>query len=130
MKDDIDLAILLNHGKTLTTGRYFGRIISSRIDDSVPFVHIERPDHKGRIIYYYPPAKRCAEFVRNFLVKYDGYYDLQLNRDDLLLRISGMRGLHNPQNWRRFAGENIRLDELLSVKLSNPKLRSYAGVEE
>jgi hypothetical protein len=123
MKDDIDLAILLNHGKTLDTGRYFGWIISSRIDDSVPFVHIERPDHKGRIIYYYPPAKRCADFVRNFLVKYDGSYDLpvepgrpapsyvRIEGDCIIRRIGGA-----------FAGENIRLDGVVIGEVIKPEI--------
>ena len=52
MKNEIDLAILLNHGKTLDTGRYFGRIVASKLDNSLPFVHIESPDNNGRIIYY------------------------------------------------------------------------------
>jgi hypothetical protein len=78
LKNDIDLAILLNHGKTMDTGRYFGQIIASRVDNLLPFVHIERPDSGGSVIYYHPPAKRSAQFVRNFLAKYDTVYDLPI----------------------------------------------------
>lgn len=123
MKEDIDLAILLNHGKTLETGRYFGWIIASRIDNSVPFVHIERPDHKGRIIYYHQPAKRCAEFVRNLLVKYDGSYDLPVepgrpapsyvrNEGDCITRRIG----------GAFAGENIRLEGVVIGEVIKPEI--------
>lgn len=52
LKESIDLAVLLNHGKTLETGRYFGSIVASKLDSSIPFIHIERPFHDGRIIYY------------------------------------------------------------------------------
>ena len=111
IKDDIDLAILLNHGKTLDTGRCFGRIVASRSDHSVPLVHIESPDHNGRIIYYYPPVKRCAEFVSNLLARNDKTYNLPVelgipelssvrrDGDRIIRRIGG-----------GFAGENIRLD--------------------
>ena len=111
IKDDIDLAILLNHGKTLDTGRYFGRIVASRLCDSLPFVHIESPDNNGRIIYYNPLAKRCAEYVRDFLAKNDTAYDLpvepgipgtshiRMDGDRIIRRVAGA-----------FAGENIRLD--------------------
>ena len=123
MKNDIDLAILLNHGKTLDTGRYFGRIVASKLDNSLPFVHIERPDNNGRIIYYYPPAKRCAEFVRNFLAKYDGTYDLpvelgipepshiRIDREFVIRSIGGA-----------FIGENIRLDGVVIGETTNPDI--------
>jgi hypothetical protein len=123
MKNDLDIAILLNHGKTLDTGRYFGRIIASRIDNSVPFVHIERPDYEGRIIYYHPPAKRYAEFVRDFLVKYNESYDLpvepgrpapsyvRIEGECIIRRIGGA-----------FAGENIRLDGVVIGEVIKPEI--------
>ena len=122
MKNDIDLAILLNHGKTLDTGRYFGRIVASKLDNLLPFVHIESPDNHGRIIYYYPSAKRCAEFVRNFLAKY-GTYDLpvelgipepshiRIDREFVIRSIGGA-----------FIGENIRLDGVVIGETTNPDI--------
>lgn len=111
LKNEIDLAILLNHGKTMDTGRYFGQIIASRIDGILPFVHIERPDSCGSIIYYHPSAKKCAQFIRDFLAKYDDGYDLPIesgrpapsyvkNEGDCVIRRIG----------GALAGENIRLD--------------------
>jgi len=100
--DDIDLAILLNHGKTLDTGRHFGRIIATRLDNPVPFVHIESPDHNGRIIYYYPDAKRCAEFVSNLLARNDENYNLPVELgipEPSLVRIDGDRIIR--PHWRR-----------------------------
>jgi hypothetical protein len=121
LKTDIDIAILLNHGKTMDTGRYFGKIIASRIDNVIPFVHIERPDSAGSIIYYHPPAKRCAQFVRDFLAKYDNTYDLpvefgrpapsqvKIQGDRVIRRIGGA-----------FAGENIRLDGVVIGEVIKP----------
>ncbi len=121
LKNDIDLAILLNHGKTMDTGRYFGQIIASRIDDLMPFIHIERPDSGGSIIYYHPPAKRCALFVRSFLAKYDTVYDLpvefgrpapsyvKIQDDRIIRRIGGA-----------FTGENIRLDGVVIGEVIEP----------
>ncbi|MCZ7402196.1 MAG: DUF2117 domain-containing protein [Candidatus Methanoperedens sp.] len=121
LKNDIDLAILLNHGKTMDTGRYFGKIIASRIDNLLPFVHIERPDSGGSIIYYHPHAKRCAQFVRNFLAKYDNAYDLpvefgrptptyvKIQDDQVVRRIGGA-----------FTGENIRLDGVVIGEVIKP----------
>jgi hypothetical protein len=121
LKNEIDLAILLNHGKTMDTGRYFGQIIASRIDNFVPFVHIERPDIGGSIIYYHSPAKRCADFVRNFLAKYDNVYDLpvefgrpapsyvKIQGDRVIRRIGGA-----------FTGENIRLDGVVIGEVIKP----------
>ncbi len=118
MKDSIDLAILLNHGKTLDTGRFFGRIVASKIS-RIPFVHIERPDCEGRIIYYSPEAKRCAEYVKYML---RGIYDLPIElgspapsyiraEGDLVIRrISGA-----------FAGENIRLDGIVIGEVIRPE---------
>ena len=121
MKNDIDLAILLNQGKTLDTGRYFGRIVASRLDNSLPFVHIEHPDFQGRIIYYNPSAKRCAEFVRDFIMKYEETYDMpvelgipapshvRIEGDCIIRRIGGA-----------FAGENIRIDGVVIGEITNP----------
>jgi hypothetical protein len=121
LKNEIDLAILLNHGKTMDTGRYFGQIIASRIDTLLPFVHIERPDSGGSIIYYHTPAKQCAQFVRNFLAKYDNTYDLPVEfgrpapsyiktwGDRVIRRIGGA-----------FAGENIRLDGVVIGEVIKP----------
>ena len=121
LKNEIDLAILLNHGKTMDTGRYFGQIIASRIDNLLPFVHIERPDSGGSIIYYHPPAKRCAQFVRNFLAKYDTAYGLPVEfgrpapsyvriQDNCIIRRIG----------GAFEGENIRLDGVVIGEVIKP----------
>lgn len=120
IKDDIDLAILLNHGKTLDTGRYFGGIVASRLDSSVPLVHIESPDRNGRIIYYHLPAKRCAEFVSNLLAKNDETYNLPVELgipEPSLVRIDGdciIRRIGGA-----FAGENIRLDGVVLGEIIN-----------
>jgi hypothetical protein len=113
LKGSIDIAVLLNHGKTLETGIHFGRIVASKITSSIPFVHIERPDSNGRIIYYDRQAKRCAEHIRNVLMKH-GDYDLPIENssplppqvenegDRIIRRISGA-----------LPGENIRLDGII-----------------
>ncbi|CAG0990825.1 hypothetical protein METP3_02642 [Methanosarcinales archaeon] len=123
MKNYIDLAILLNHGKTLDTGRYFGRIVASKLDNLLPFVHIESPDNNGRIIYYYPPAKRCAEFVRDFLAKYDGIYDLPVELgipEPSHIRIDGESVIRSIGG--AFTGENIRLDGIVIGETTNPDI--------
>ncbi len=123
MKNDIDLAILLNHGKTLETGRYFGRIVASKLDDSLPFVHIERPDNNGRIIYYYPPAKRCAQFVRDFLAKYDRTSQLPVELGlpkSSHIRIDGEFVIRSIGGG--FTGENIRLDGVVIGEITNPDI--------
>jgi hypothetical protein len=124
LKNEIDLAILLNHGKTMDTGRYFGQIIASRIDNLMPFVHIERPDIGGSIIYYHPPAQRFAQFVRNFLAKNNNAYDLpveygqpapsyvKIHEDRVIRRIGGA-----------FAGENIRLDGVVIGEVIEPDVK-------
>lgn len=112
MKDNIDLAMLLNHGKTLDTGRCFGRIIASKLPaGSPPFIHIERPDSDGSIIYYCKRAKPCAEYARNVLSQHSEIYRLTVERgirvpsyvrhdgDYVIRRVSGV-----------FPGENIRLN--------------------
>jgi hypothetical protein len=121
LKSEIDLAILLNHGKTMETGRYFGQIIASRIENLLPFVHIERPASAGSIIYYHPADKQCADFIRNFLAKYDTAYDIpvefgrpapsyvKIQDDHIIRRIGGA-----------FAGENIRLDGVVIGEIIKP----------
>lgn len=113
LKDSIDITVLLNHGKTLETGRHFGRIVASKLTSSIPFVHIERPDSDGRIIYYDRKAKRCAEHIRNIMIR-RGDYDLPIEKssplppqvehegDRIIRRISGA-----------LPGENIRLNGII-----------------
>lgn len=118
IKGSIDLAILLNHGKTLDTGRHFGALVASKIL-CFPLVHIERPDCDGRIFYYEPQAKRCAEYVRSIL---HGTFDLPIepgkpvpfnvrSEGELVIRrVSGA-----------FAGENIRLDGIVIGDVMRPE---------
>ena len=125
MKDGIDLAILLNHGKTLVTGRHFGRIIASRIGFSLPFVHIERPDADGRIIYYDPGSKRCVQFVWNTLHRYHKNYELQIESGRAIpsqVRIEGEYVIRNISG--AFEGENIRVDGIVigEVAHTHPEL--------
>jgi hypothetical protein len=122
IKESIDLAILLNHGKTLDTGRHFGRIIASKIRLSLPFVHIERPDCGGRIIYYSSHGKSCAYFVRSILMKNYETYDLPVElgmplpshirtEGDLIIRrVAGA-----------YEGENIRLDGAVIGIVTHPE---------
>jgi len=123
MKHDIDLAILLNHGKTIDTGRYFGRIVASKLDNSLPFVHIERLYFQGRIIYYYQPAKRCAEFVMNYIMKYEETCDMSVEPGipaPSHVRIEGdcvIRGIGGA-----FAGENIRVEGVVIGEVTNPDI--------
>jgi len=121
LKNEIDLAILLNHGKTIDTGRYFGQIIASRIDNLLPFVHIERPNSAGSIIYYHPPAKICAQFVRNFLAKYDNAYDLPIEFGrPAPSYIKTQGGCVIRRIGGAFAGENIRLDGIVIGEVLKP----------
>lgn len=118
LKDSIDLAILLNHGKTLDTGRFFGRIVASRIP-LLPLVHIERPDCDGRIIYYEPHAQRCAEYVRDML---HDTYDLPIERGSpapLHIRREGNFVIRRVSG--AFAGENIRLDGSVIGEVARPE---------
>lgn len=114
LKESIDLAVLLNHGKTLETGRYFGSIVASKLDSSIHFIHIERPFHHGRIIYYNTNGKRCALYIRELLKKHDIKCELMVEAgtplpplvrsegDRLVRRISGA-----------LPGENIRLEGIV-----------------
>ncbi len=120
LKDDLDLAILLNHGKTLDTGRHFGRIVASKVGDSIRFVHIERPDFDGRIIYYNSGAKPCAEFVKNILAE-SGGYELPLEHGKAApshVRAEGGRIIRRIAG--AFAGENIRLDGIVIGEIAQP----------
>ncbi len=121
IKESIDLAILLNHGKTLETGRCFGRIVASKISQ-IPFVHIERPDCIGRIIYYSSKAKRCAEYVRNALKEYDEKYDLPIEPGypaPSHVRAEGKLVIRRVSG--AFAGENIRLDGIVIGEVTRPE---------
>ncbi len=114
LKNSIDLAILLNQGKTLETGRFFGRIVVSKLKylESLPVVHIESPDACGRIIYYHPLAKQCAEFVKDVLMNENYNLPIEMDiplppfiryEDDKIVRM--IRGA--------FPGENVRLDGIV-----------------
>lgn len=140
IRDDIDIAVLLNNGKTLETGRFFGSIVASKLDNLQQFVHIERPDCRGRIIYYHPGAKRYAEYIGDFLKANDEKYHLQVEK-----------GIPEPSNVRvegectirkiagGLPGENIRIDGIVIGKIIDPdieiicrdgKILSLVGVKE
>ncbi len=122
IKESIDLAILLNHGKTLETGRHFGRIVASKIDRALPFIHIERPDCDGRIIYYSSKAKRCAEYVRNALKKDNETYDLPIESGypaPLHVRVEGKHVIRRISG--AFVGENIRIDGVVIGEVTCPE---------
>ncbi len=123
IKNDIDLAILLNHGKTLHTGRYFGQLIASKLLDPDRFVHIERPDYEGRIIYYSPGAKKCAEYVRALVTRYSPKYDLQIESSSgfpLCIRSEGGTAIRHISG--AFVGENIRLNGIVIGEVTHPEL--------
>lgn len=114
LKGYIDLAVLLNQGKTLETGEQFGRIVASKIDPSIPLVHIESPDAGGRIIYYSPEAREYAEYIKKILKEHCRRYDLTIERRNaghLDVRVEGDRTI------RRIAGalpgENIRVNGIV-----------------
>ncbi len=113
LKDSIDLAILLNQGKTPETGKQFGRVVASKLEGSTPFVHIESPELCGRIIYYSPGAKKYAEYVKEILERQENYDlpiesesplppDVRVNGDTVIRRVAGA-----------FPGENIRLNGII-----------------
>ncbi|KCZ73455.1 hypothetical protein ANME2D_00523 [Candidatus Methanoperedens nitroreducens] len=117
LKDSIDLAILLNQGKTPQTGRHFGRIIASKLDhpdpdsDLPPLVHIESPDSGGRIIYYNQRAAEYAGYVKNVLTRYYENYDLPIeycSSMPLDIRFEGNKIIRRLCGV--FCGENIRLE--------------------
>ncbi len=121
LKDSIDLAILLNQGKTLETGKQFGRIVASKLDASAPFVHIESPELGGRIIYYSPGAKKCAEYVKEILGRHENYdlpiesssplpLDIRVDGDTIIRRVAGA-----------FPGESIRLNGIIIGTATQPE---------
>lgn len=125
LKDRIDLALLLNHGKTIETGRYFGQTIASRLDpsNSPPFVHVERPDCEGRIIYYCARAKHCAEYIRDTLSKHEETYNLPVERGKLVpsnVRYKGETVIRRISG--AFPGENIRLDGIVIGEATREEL--------
>ncbi len=123
IKDSIDLAILLNHGKTLQTGRYFGQLIASKLLDPDRFVHIERPDCEGRIIYYSPGPKKCAEYVKALLTRYETKYDLPIQSYDhlpLCIKAEGFTTIRSISG--AFVGENIRLNGIVIGEVTHPEL--------
>lgn len=127
LKDSIDVAILLNHGKTFDTGRHFGRIIASRLNplDPLPLVHIERPDFGGGIIYYCQRALGCAEYVRDVMKEHYEAYDLRIEKGSLMPSyVSSEDG--GRREVRKIAGaypgENIRLDGIVIGEVTHPDL--------
>lgn len=111
LRGKIDLVILLSRGKTLETGRHFGRIVASRIDLSIPFIHIESPFYNGKIIYYGKNGERCAEYVRELLKKH--IPDLELPIESgvplcPLFRTEGDREIR--RIYGALPGENIRIE--------------------
>ncbi len=121
LKDSIDLAILLNQGKTLETGKQFGRIVASKLDSSAPFVHIESPELSGRIIYYSPGAKKYAEYIKEILGRHENYdlpiesgsplpLDIRVDGDTIIRRVAGV-----------FPGENIRLNGIIIGMATQPE---------
>jgi len=113
LKDSIDVAVLLNHGKTYETGLYFGRIVASKLDSLIPFVHIERPDIDGRIIYYDQQGKLFAVHLRSILMK-QGNYDLPVEKSSPLpLQVENEGDMVVRKLAGVFPGENIRLDGII-----------------
>ncbi len=122
MRDSIDLAILLNHGKTLETGRNFGQIVASKLASPLRFVHIERPDCDGRIIYYTPHARGCAEDIKKLLMKYDKNYDLPIEQGSPLpLCVRNEGGAVVRRICGAFPGEHIRLDGIIIGEITGPE---------
>lgn len=122
LKGSIDLAVLLNHGKTLKTGLDFGRIVASKIDTSIPFVHIERPDNNGRIFYYSPGSEKCAAFIRKLLAEHYAKYDIPLERDQPMpLHTRTEADKHIRRIKGVFAGENIRVDGVVIGHATHPE---------
>jgi hypothetical protein len=111
LRGRIDIAILLNRGKTLKTGRHFGRIVASRLDLSIPFIHIESPFYNGKIIYYGKNGERCAEHVRGLLKKHIADLELPIESGAPLrplVRNEGGRQIRCI--YGSIPGENIRLE--------------------
>ncbi len=109
LKNSIEVAILLNHGKTLETGKYFGGIVASKLPaSSPPLIHIERPSLDGRIFYYCERAKPCAEFARATLLE---YYDLPVEKGRRITSHIKQEGnVIVRRIYGALPGENIRLE--------------------
>jgi len=111
LRGKIDIIILLSRGKTPDTGRHFGRIVASRIDLSIPFVHIESPFYDGKIIYYGKNGERCAEYVRGLLKKHIPNLELPIESGVPLcplFRTEGDRQIR--RIYGALPGENIRIE--------------------
>lgn len=114
MKDQIDVAVLLNQGKSLKTGEQFGCIVASKTDPSIPLVHIESPDLGGRIIYYGPKARRYAEHVKKILKEHHKRYDLAIEQGNIKpldVREEGDMTIRRIAG--AFPGESIRLNGII-----------------
>jgi hypothetical protein len=129
----IELAILLNQGKTLETGRYFGSYVASKLSGSCfPLVHIESPDSSGRIIYYTHQTKKCAEYIRKTLMRHCrcGKYDLPIEQGSPLrpyVRREGNKIIRRISG--AFPGETIRLDGIVigSATREEPEIICVEG---
>jgi len=111
LKGKIDIIILLSSGKTLDTGRHFGRIVASRIDLSIPFVHIESPFHDGTIIYYGKNGEHCAEYVRGLLKKNIPNIELPIESGIPLCPLFKTEGDRQIRRiYGALPGENIRIE--------------------
>ncbi|MDO8727754.1 MAG: DUF2117 domain-containing protein [Candidatus Methanoperedens sp.] len=111
LRGNIDIIILISRGKTLDTGRHFGSIVASRIDISIPFIHIESPFYEGKIIYYGKNGERCADYVRRLLEKH--IPDLELPIESgiplcPLFRTEGDRQIR--RIYGALPGENVRIE--------------------
>jgi hypothetical protein len=122
LEGHIDLAILLNHGKTLETGRHFGRLVASKLKPSILFIHIERPDSGGRIFYYDPRARDCAEYARKILIKHNENYNLTIEKESITpLHIRAEGNTIVRRICGAFAGEHIRLDGIVIGDVTGPE---------
>lgn len=117
---NVELAILLNHGKTLDTGRSFGRIVASKINRNIPFVHVERPCCEGRVIYYSLQSKRCAEFVNSMLKKYGIFLPIEFSSAvPLHVRKEGEFVIRRVTG--AVEGESIRIDGIIIGEVLHPE---------
>lgn len=116
----IDIIILISRGKSLDTGRHFGRIVASRIDLSIPFIHIESPFYGGKIIYYGKNGERCAEYVRGLLKKH--IPDLELPIESGIPLCPHFMTEGDKQIRRIYGalpGENIRVEGVVIGHITN-----------
>src|SRR5665648_25429 len=136
LKDDIDIAILLNHGKTFDTGCHFGRIIASRLNplDSPPLVHIERPDFGGGIIYYDKRSLGCAEYVQDVLkrnaaddIKYEHKYNLKIEKGSLMPSYIRSENGDKLEGWGTDDGGNVDGDGFFKGTIIRKIAGAYPG---